>query len=325
MHLADALLSTPVALGGVAISVALLCIAGNKVKKMDNKGIIPLMGVLGAFIFAAQMVNFAIPGTGSSGHIVGGILLASILGPWAGFLALTSVLIIQCLIFADGGLLALGCNIINMAAMTTLVAYPFIFRSIEGNRLSYPRLIAASVAASVVGLELGAFLVSTETVLSGVTALPYKTFLTLMLSIHLAIGVCEGLATAAILSFVAKSRPEILYNNRILAKKSFTKFKGIIIGFAVATIIVGGGIAFLASSNPDGLEWSIEKITGSTELAEAASNLAPTTDEIRDTTAILPDYENTLSGIIGSIMVVVLIWALTALIIRPKKKTTNGV
>ena len=80
------------------------------------------MGVMGAFIFAAQMLNFSIPGTGSSGHIVGGILLASMLGPWAAFLTLSSVIIIQCLVFADGGLMAIGCNIINMAAMSTLVA-----------------------------------------------------------------------------------------------------------------------------------------------------------------------------------------------------------
>ncbi|MDE7381570.1 MAG: energy-coupling factor ABC transporter permease [Muribaculaceae bacterium] len=319
MHLADALISTPVALVGGAISAALLGVAGVKVKKKDNSGLIPLMGVMGAFIFAAQMVNFAIPGTGSSGHIVGGILLAAILGPWAAFLTLTSVLIIQCLIFADGGLLALGCNILNMAVMTTLVAYPLVFKPLEGTKLSFPRLIAASVAASVVGLELGAFAVSTETVISGVTALPYKTFLTLMLSIHLAIGICEGVATAAILSFIAKNRPEIIYKKN--HTRSIRRLKSIIIGFAIATVIIGGGIAFLASSNPDGLEWSIQQITGSTELSESVSSLASGCGEVQGNTAILPDYENSLSGIIGSIMVLVFVWALTALFIKPKKSS----
>ncbi len=75
------------------------------------------MGVMGAFVFAAQMINFAIPGTGSSGHIIGGILLAAVLGPWAAFLTLSSVLLLQCLLFADGGFMALGCNILNMAAL----------------------------------------------------------------------------------------------------------------------------------------------------------------------------------------------------------------
>ncbi|MDE5652744.1 MAG: energy-coupling factor ABC transporter permease, partial [Muribaculaceae bacterium] len=121
MHMADALISTPVALTAGLAATALLGVAGYKVnkEKSDNVKMVPLMGVLGAFVFAAQMINFSIPGTGSSGHIIGGILLAAFLGPWAAFLTIASVLIIQCLVFADGGLLALGCNIINMGAMTT--------------------------------------------------------------------------------------------------------------------------------------------------------------------------------------------------------------
>ena len=133
MHMADALISTPVALAAGAAATTLLGIAGYKVNKQkgENSRIVPLMGVLGAFIFAAQMINFTIPGTGSSGHIIGGVLLAAFLGPWAAFLTLSSVLIIQCLVFADGGLLALGCNILNMGAMSTLVAYPLIFRPLK--------------------------------------------------------------------------------------------------------------------------------------------------------------------------------------------------
>ena len=154
--MSDALLSTPVALTAGAAAVAVLAVAGSKIRKRENPRLVPLMGVMGAFVFAAQMVNFAIPGTGSSGHIVGGVLLAAFLGPWAALIALSSVLIIQCLVFSDGGLMALGCNIINMGVMTTLVAYPLVFKPIAGASVNVWRLVTASVAASVVGLELGA-------------------------------------------------------------------------------------------------------------------------------------------------------------------------
>ena len=122
MHMSDALLSAPVAIAADVAAAGLLVAAALRLKKESRENMVPLMGVMGAFVFAAQMVNFAIPGTGSSGHIVGGVLLAALLGPWAGFLTLASVLIIQCLVFADGGLMALGCNIINMGAMTALAA-----------------------------------------------------------------------------------------------------------------------------------------------------------------------------------------------------------
>lgn len=128
MHMADALVSTPVAGGALVAAVALTAVAGKKIRGNNREDLIPLMGVMGAFVFAAQMINFTIPGTGSSGHIVGGVLLSAMLGPWAAFLTLVSVLLIQCLIFADGGFLAIGCNILNMAAFSCLVAYPLIFR-----------------------------------------------------------------------------------------------------------------------------------------------------------------------------------------------------
>ena len=105
--MSDALLSAPVAIVADVVAVGLLVAAASRLKNDKRDNSVALMGVMGAFIFAAQMVNFSIPGTGSSGHIVGGVLLAAMLGPWAAFLTLSSVLIIQCLIFADGGLMAL--------------------------------------------------------------------------------------------------------------------------------------------------------------------------------------------------------------------------
>ncbi|MBD5268148.1 MAG: cobalamin biosynthesis protein CbiM [Bacteroides sp.] len=318
MHMADALVSTPVALTAGVAAASLLGIAGYKVnrEKNVNSKIIPLMGVLGAFIFAAQMINFTIPGTGSSGHIIGGILLAAFLGPWAAFLTLSSVLIIQCLIFADGGLLALGCNIINMAAMSTLVAYPLIFRPIAGQGSSAGRLIAASLLACLVGIELGACAVTLETELSGITALPTSYFLALMTGIHLAIGIGEGLATAAILVFVAKSRPDLLATSGQFGSLSNKNLKKLLWGFGIAAVLLGGGLAFFASEYPDGLEWSIQKITGSTELESSSSSIAGSLEKVQSATSIMPDYDNNLAGIIGAAMVVILVWAVTSLLLR---------
>ncbi|MDF2841287.1 MAG: cobalamin biosynthesis protein CbiM, partial [Clostridia bacterium] len=167
MHMADALI-TPLVGGAMWIAAAKIGSNSiNKVKYQIDDIKIPMMGVMGAFVFASQMINFTIPGTGSSGHLGGGILLAAILGPYAGFLAMAAILTIQGLFFADGGLLALGCNIFNMGFYTCFVAYPFIYKPILKKGYTTARIIGASTLASVIGLQLGAFSVVVQTMLSG--------------------------------------------------------------------------------------------------------------------------------------------------------------
>lgn len=319
MHMSDAMLSPVVAIAADVVAGALLVVAGSKLKKSARENIVPLMGVTGAFIFAAQMVNFAIPGTGSSGHIVGGVLLAALLGPWAGFLTLASVLIIQCLIFADGGLMAIGCNVLNMGAMTALVAYPLIFKPLlkfgGESRPTDLRIFIISIFACVAGLELGAVMVSLETLLSGVTAIPAGKFFLLMTTIHLAIGVVEGLATGAVIVFINKTRPSLLAPEAHEEQRK--SIRRPVIAFAIAAVVVAGGLSFLASSDPDGLEWSIEKVTGSTELSENA--LSAASQSVQSATAIMPDYENSFSGIVGVVMVLILVWAVSSLLIKKRR------
>ncbi len=324
MHMSDALLSAPVALAADAAAALLLVVAATRLRKQSKENLVPLMGVMGAFIFAAQMVNFSIPGTGSSGHIVGGVLLAALLGPWAGFLTLASVLIIQCLVFADGGLMALGCNILNMGAMTTLVAYPLIFRPL----LRFPakgwKVMGVSVLACVIGLELGACMVTLETVFSGITALPAAKFFLLMTGIHLAIGLGEGLATGAVLLFVEHTRPALLIPQSAQAE-SGRKLKGTVIAFAVAALVIAGGLAFLASSDPDGLEWSIFRLTGTTDLAQQhVSALSIGAAKAQQATSLMPDYDNSLSGIVGAVMVLILVWAITGILTRSRRHKPVG-
>ncbi len=334
--MADALVSTPVAGGALLAAVALTAVAGSKIRKDNREDLIPLMGVMGAFIFAAQMVNFSIPATGSSGHIIGGVLLSAMLGPWAAFLTLVSVLLIQCLIFADGGFLALGCNILNMAGFSCLVAYPLIFRPLLRFPASSLKIFVVSVLACTIGLELGAVAVTFETELSGVTALSTSRFLLLMTGIHLLIGIGEGLATGAVLYFVQKTRPSLLIADNLpsnnvdsiginpssrtdISVRKQWPIKRFLLVFAIAALIIGGVIALYASSNPDGLEWSIQNIVGSTELETSVSPLASKAAAIQDQTAIMPDYEHTLSGIAGALITLLLAWGIGSLFLLRRK------
>jgi len=289
MHMADALISP--AVGGTMMA-ATACVAAYSIKKVrndpDDKKV-PMMGVMGAFVFASQMINFAIPGTGSSGHIGGGMLLAILLGPYAGFLTMASILLIQALFFGDGGLLAFGCNVFNLGFFTCFFAYPLIYKLMTRKGLTTGRIFWASMASAVLGLQLGSFSVVLETLLSGKTELPFNTFILLMQPIHLGIGVVEGLVTAAVVTFVWKARPEILERTAAGETIGGISVKKVLIGLLAAAVIIGGFVSWFASSNPDGLEWSMERTAGTAEL-EASGGVHDLFANIQSKTAFLPDY-----------------------------------
>lgn len=290
MHMADALLSPAVGVTMWGATAATIAYCSRKVKRDLDDRKIPLMGVLGAFIFAAQMINFTIPATGSSGHIGGGLLLAILLGPHAAFLTIASVLVVQALFFADGGILALGCNIFNMGIFPAFIAYPLIYKRIIGHQSSPVKISVASVLGVVVALQLGAFSVVLETVASGISSLPFSTFVVLMQPIHLAIGCIEGLVTAAVVSFVYTARPEILQSALASRPLGNIPVRNIIFSFLGLTLLTGGVLSWYASENPDGLEWSIAKVTGSPEVTGTEMSLHHTLAAIQEKTAFLPDY-----------------------------------
>ncbi|MBK5261718.1 MAG: energy-coupling factor ABC transporter permease [Peptostreptococcaceae bacterium] len=328
MHMADALLSPSVGLVMAAVTIGAIAYSVNKIKKdesFDEKKI-PIMAVSGAFIFAAQMINFTIPGTGSSGHIGGGILLAALLGPFPALLTMAAVLIIQCLFFADGGLLALGANIFNMGVIVSFVSYPLIFKPIVSKGLTPKRITLATIAAVVIGLQLGAFSVVLETMASGITELPFHVFLLLMQPIHLVIGLTEGVVTAAVLCFIYSMRPEIMegaLTNKSIGSKSIKK---VLIALGIFTILLAAGFSLLASSFPDGLEWAIGNITGGGEI-EKAGNVYNVFGEIQELFAFMPDYSlktnpeqgTSLAGIIGGTLTLVLA-GVTGIVINVMKK-----
>ncbi len=336
MHMSDALVSPAVGVTMIAVSGAALAYSVVKTKQMNvlEDRTVPVMGVMSAFVFAAQMINFTIPGTGSSGHIGGGILLAALLGAYPGMISIAAVLLIQCLFFADGGLLALGCNVFNMGVLTCLFAYPLIFKPILKKEITKPRLMLASVLSVVVGLQLGAFSVVLETLVSGITSLPFGSFLIMMQPIHLAIGLVEGLVTGAILVFVYQARPELLESalNRKKMERSVPVRK-FVVGALIATIVVAGVLSLAASAHPDGLEWSIGRVTGSEELT-ASGPVYKIVEWIQSKTAVMPDYSTgaassavstSSAGLIGGGIVLALAAGTAFVISRSKKKQTEGV
>lgn len=341
MHMADALLAPAVATTLYVASSAVAGLSIYNIKKEDSKDLsvshkrIPTMAVMSALVFAGQMINYTIPGTGSSGHLCGGMMLTALLGPWTGFLSMIAVLLIQCLFFADGGLMALGANIWNMAFYGCFVGYFLIYRPImrsnllksKGSKSAYRmKIILSSILGCVLTLQLGAFSVVLETSASGITDIPFAAFLTLMQPIHFFIGLIEGLVTSAVIVFVYETRPELVRDVNLDSKVSNKmKLGTTILTLAIVVAIVGGGLSLFASSNPDGLEWSLfgnsengysSNLALDEEDYGVTSSMAQKSQAVQEKTAFLPDYAfsndsdnplgTSVSGIVGALIVAVL-------------------
>jgi cobalt/nickel transport system permease protein len=291
MHMADALISPTVGGAMWVASASLTAYSARRLKANIDDEKVPLMGVLGAFIFAAQMINFTIPGTGSSGHLGGGMILSILLGPPAAFLTMASILTVQALFFADGGLLALGCNIFNLGFFPCFIAYPLIYRRLTGNRPTQGRILLASMLACIVGLQLGALGVVLETWFSGISELPFTTFALLMQPVHLAIAIVEGMVTAAVVTFVWKARPEIIEMAPAVASLSRLSMRNLLAGLLAIVVFIAGFLSWFASTHPDGLEWAMLHTSGKQELARPESTLHSLSAELQDRTSFLPDYD----------------------------------
>ena len=324
MHMADALLAPAVAATMYVASGTAAGISIHNLKKDVAEIKLPTMGIMAAVVFAGQMINYTIPGTGSSGHLCGGMMLSALLGPYAGFLSMIVVLTIQCLFFADGGLMALGANVWNMAFYGCFVGYFLIFRPIMKAKWGNTRirLIVASILGCIITLQLGAFSVCLETLASGITELSFGAFVALMQPIHLAIGLVEGLITAAVLVFVYQTRPELIeVVGERETKPAAWSAKKVLICLAIFALLVGGIGSQFASSHPDGLEWALfgneeagysQNMGLDEEDFGVSSAAADTASSIQEATSFLPDYAfpdsdaavgTTVSGIVGSAIV----------------------
>lgn len=243
MHIPDGFLSVVTSIVCWIITAGVVSLAISKTNKSLGERQIPLMGVMAAFIFAAQMINFPVAG-GTSGHLLGGALAAIVLGPWAGMLVMTSVIAVQALLFQDGGLLVMGANILNMGLATAAVGYG-LYRSAVGS--SKPVKLGVAGVAAWLSVMTGALLTSLQLWLSGTSDL--QIVIPAMLGVHALIGLGEALITVSALAFILQTRPDLLGEGSESAKggRGWVAAGGLI---ALAVVLLSP----LASSDPDGLE-----------------------------------------------------------------------
>jgi len=207
MHIPDGFLNTPAWSTLYAVSGGTLAVAFKKVKQILEDKTIPLMGIISAFIFAAQMLNFPVTG-GTSGHLIGGVLAAILLGPWAGIIVISAVLVIQCLLFQDGGITALGANIFNMGIIGSGLGY-VIYDKIRKFITAKKGILTASAIASWVSVVVASFACALELGFSGLVK--FKVVIPAMVGVHTLIGIGEAIITVLVISVILKLRPDLIY------------------------------------------------------------------------------------------------------------------
>ena len=294
MHLGNGIICPVTGIPMLAAAGVAAFYALKKARKDFTKDkILPAVS-LTALVFGLQMINFAIPQTGSSGHIVGAILLAALLGPYAAFLAMCAILLVQAVFFADGGLLALGCNIFNMAFLACFVAYPFLYKPLADRK----RMFSGALLASVAALQLGSIAVAIECVLSGSISGRIADFALLMQGIHFPIGIVEGIVTGAVL--VAAKFVDI---------KKFSYFMGTI------ALVLAGVISNFASKMPDGLEWSLLNISDSV-VEQTQGTIYAAAEVIQAKSAILANIPSSVGNVAGLLFVSIIMYLLCRVIYR---------
>ena len=301
MHLGNGIICPVTGIPMLAIAGAAAIYAYKKAKNDFSKDKIFSAAAAAGLVFALQMINFSIPQTGSSGHIIGGILLSALIGRYAGFLAMCSILIVQAVFFADGGLLALGCNIFNMGVLSCFVAYPLLYKPLA--KRSKP--VAGAILASVGALQLGSIAVVLEGALSGSIAISSVwNFTGLMQMIHLPIGLVEGIVTAAV----------------VVAAK-FASSKKLSYFLSITAVILAGVISPYASQKPDGLEWSLLNISDSVVM-QTQGLLYEISQTVQAKSAIFTGMPYTFGAIAGLFAVAAIMFA-TGMLLSRKMVSEN--
>lgn len=306
LHIPDGFLTLAVSLVFWLVTILMVGLAVSKTNQSLGEKQIPLMGVMAAFIFAAQMLNFPVAG-GTSGHFLGGALAAISLGPWAGILVMTSVIGVQALLFQDGGLLVMGANVFNMGILTAVIGFG-LYRLVESRKQSL-RLAFAGAGAWISTMAAALF-TALQLWLSGTSRL--EIVLPAMLGVHALIGIGEALITVAAIAYIERIRPDLLGQG----KSRVAQGKGWVAGGILVTIAVVI-LSPLASSNPDGLE-RVALDLGFLDYGQAA------------TYQLLPDYtipvfgETALSTILAGLVGVLVLAGLTILIARNLRRKKAG-
>jgi cobalt/nickel transport system permease protein len=292
LHIPDGFLNLTISLIFWAATIILIALAVRKTRGALGERQIPLMGIMAAFIFAGQMINFPVAG-GTSGHLLGGALAAIVLGPWAGMLVMASVVGLQALLFQDGGLLVMGANIFNMGLLTALIGFG-LYRLVAGQSKGL-RLAMAGLAAwlSVMAAALATAL---QLWLSGTS--PVEIVMPAMLGVHALIGLGEALITVAALAFITQTRPDLLGAAEVKARGGRGWAWA---GLAIALVVIL--FSPFASGDPDGLERVAEDIGFIEQGVDAPYQLLPDyTVPFLGETAL----STIVSGAIGALVVAAL-------------------
>ena len=335
--MANELLSVPVAAGSFAAAGICLGYICRKAKEKIATDQFALMGIMGAFVFAAQMINFQMPLLpGTSGHLIGATLVAILLGPFAGAIVISSVVIIQCLVFQDGGLLAIGCNLLNMAIVPSFLGF-YIYKTILGNSTKPVKIYSASVTACIISLTASALLVPIQAGLSGVLTIPVGTFMLTMAGVHLILGIIEGVITAGVVVYLKKVRPALLENKNA----DHTAGRGTFyIACGICIILITMVLIHFASEKPDGLEWSYNERPDQPEFKSIIANdskVVETVEAMQTKYTPLPDYDirptqkagmigpewKSFVAVIGSAITMVVIW-LVGWAVQKKGSSSNA-
>jgi len=268
MHIPDGFLSPPVAVATGIASAAAIALALNKSRENFGLRQAPIMGLTTAFVFAAQMINFPVAG-GTSGHLLGGTLASAVLGnPWAATLAMSTVFIIQSVLFADGGITALGANIFNMGLVGIWVGWWLLQplqRLLGGSRNRLPLAAGIAAALSVVAASICCTI---ALAISGTVAL--NLALPAMVGVHILIGIGEGLITGSVLTYLVKVRPDLLPGEQPQLQKWVAPVVGV--------LLISGVLSLFASSWPDGLDSVAEKYGFKDKEAAVIENPTPLAD-----------------------------------------------
>lgn len=246
LHIPDGFLTPLVAAVGWLAAIAAILLATTHTRRQFGERMAPMMGILAAFIFAAQAINFPVA-AGTSGHLLGAALAAIVVGPWGATLILTAVVVVQGLLFQDGGLVVMGWNIINLGVVAAFSA-GFIFRLTRrwggGSRRA---TLAAAFAAAWISVMAAALATAIELALSGTAPLPLAV--TAMASVHAVIGLGEGVITMAAIGLLLTTRPAVLSDGMGTGERQ-SSF--LVAGLLLALLVAA--FSPLASTNPDGLE-----------------------------------------------------------------------
>lgn len=310
LHIPDGFLSTPIALIGWVLAVVLIAMALRQTRTQLGERQVPVLGVLAAFIFAAQAINFPVAG-GTSGHLLGGALAAIVLGPWAAVLVMTAVVGLQGLLFQDGGLIVMGWNIVNMGILTAFIGVAAL-RIIEGIfGKSRTSLMVGGALAAWLSVEAGALATALQLALSGTS--PLGIALPAMMGVHALIGVGEAIITVGALVLIAQTRPDLL---AIGESAPGTRSAGWVVAGLVVAVIVAS-MSFLASPAPDGLE------RVATDNGFIGSALGPYFH-------ILPDYtvpfigNSMVSGIVAVVLGTLLVFTIATVVGRVVRRPRLG-